>query len=249
MKADSDQLYSPPSPEWDDFPGNGVGNSSAHKTREDNVSCVRTNAQTSPFLSQSHQLLCFSIFSPSCRAALSLHSSASATMWIFSRIFGFLSVDAERQLGPISSGETLTWERLQVSYVCCDSSFLSSLLQENQLKKNSAGEASGNGNCSCQLRSQCLPDPLMGKAAQKGFAHKNKSLLVVRAGQEAFVLNPLQAVCISIPSFYSSLPRSPGQPLCRPHWATCCGCCCKCVILHWSRLQSQHYLPVLNIAV
>lgn len=197
------------------------------------MSYVQTNAQTSPFPSQY-----FSIISPSCGAALVLHSSVLATMWIFSLIFGFLSVDAETQLGPISSGEALTWERLQVSYVCCDSSFLSSLLQENQLKKkknqndnNSAGEASGDGNSLCQLRSRCLPDPLTGKVAQRGFAHKNKSLLAVRAGQEAFVLNPLRAVFVSIPA---QEPRaaSPGSA----------------VLCHGLRLLLQACDPVLEQA-
>lgn len=99
------------------------------------MSCVQPNAQAFPFPSQSHQLLYLPIFLPSCRAALSLHSSAS-TMGIFCLVFGLLSLDAEMQLDSISLGDALTWERLQVSYVCCDSSFLSSLLQENQLKKN-----------------------------------------------------------------------------------------------------------------
>lgn len=81
-------------------------------------------------------VLCFSIISLSCKASFPLHSSVFCYSVGFSLIFGFLWVDAETQLGPISLGEALTWERLQVSYVCCNSSFLSSLLQENQLKKN-----------------------------------------------------------------------------------------------------------------
>lgn len=52
----------------------------------------------------------------------------------------------------------------------------------------------------------------MGKVAQKSFAHKNESLLMVRAGQEAFALNFVQAVCISIPSS-SSRSRSPRRLL------------------------------------
>jgi len=68
----------------------------------------------------------------------------------------------------------------------------------------------------------------MGKVAPNGFAHKNESLLAVRAGEEAFVLNHLQVICVSIPSS-SSLPRSPEWhcwALLR--FATHCGCCCKC---------------------
>lgn len=130
-KADSTSFIIPLHQSGMIFPRDGVGKSSTHK--KGRITCPISGLMCKPPLSR----VCPISFSasPSPRATLSLHSSASATVWIFSLIFGFLSVDAETQLGPISSGKALTWERLQVSYVCCDSSFFSSLLQENQLKK------------------------------------------------------------------------------------------------------------------
>lgn len=69
-------------------------------------------------------------------------------------------------------------------------------------------------------------DSLMVKVALKAFALKNKSPLMFRAGAEDFVLNLLQAVCVSL------LPAQ--EP-----WVASLGSatCCTCVVLCWSSAE------------
>lgn len=105
------------------------------------TSHVQANTQTFLFPSQSRQLLCFSL-----HLLTFLQSHPLAAQLLFCYNVDFLPyfwlplTSCRNAAGPHQLGGSSDLGKAPGLLVCCDSSFLSSFLWENQLKKNPVRE-------------------------------------------------------------------------------------------------------------